>query len=244
MENAMYQIQVETHSHTIVSNHAYSTLQENIKATKDAGMKGLCMTNHAPAIPDAPPEVHFTCLKYLPGEIDGIRFFKGAEANIIDYNGTLDLGNTVLAMLDWVIASIHGPCLKPGSVEEITNTYLQVLCNPYVHCLGHIGQMNYLCHWETVVKAAKEQNKIIELNNHSLEGIRQDSKELCTNVAALCKKHGCRVAVSSDAHYSGCIGNYKLVMEMLKEVDFPKELIVNSTLEGFTAYLKEAKLKF
>ena len=240
----MYQIQVETHSHTIVSNHAYSTLQENIRATKEAGMKGLCMTNHAPAIPDAPPAVHFTCLKYLPEEMEGIRFFKGAEANIIDYQGNLDLKNGILAMLDWVIASIHGPCLKPASVEEITNTYLRVLENPYVHCLGHIGQMNYLCDWETVVKYAKEQGKIIELNNHSLEGIRAGAKELCTKVATLCKQHGCRVAVSSDAHYSGCIGNYRLVTEMLTEVEFPKELIVNTTLESFEAYLKEAKQKF
>ena len=240
----MYQIQVETHSHTIVSKHAYSTLQENIKATLDAGMKGLCMTNHAPAIPDAPSEVHFTCLKYLPGEIDGIRFFKGAEANIIDYQGGLDLSNSILAMLDWVIASIHTPCLKPASVEEITNTYLRVLENPYVHCLGHIGQQSYLCDWEAVVKHAKEMGKIIELNNHSLEGIRPGAKELCTKVAALCKKHGCRVAVSSDAHYSGCIGNYKLVKEMLTEVDFPKELIVNTSLDTFEAYLKEAKQQF
>ncbi len=240
----MYQIEVETHSHTIVSKHAYSTLQENIAATRDAGMRGLCMTNHAPAIPDAPGEVHFTCLKYLPDEIDGIRFLKGAEANIIDYKGGLDLPNTVLAMLDWVIASIHGPCLPKGSISDITETYLQVLENPYVHCIGHMGQASYLCDFEAVVKKAKEKNKIIELNNHSLEGIRPGSKELCTKVAKLCKQYGTRVAVSSDAHYSGCIGNYKLVFQMLSEVDFPKELIVNATLEGFEAYLKELKSQF
>lgn len=237
----MYQIEVETHSHTIVSKHAYSTLQENIKATKDARMRGLCMTNHAPAIPDAPGEVHFTCLKFLPNEIDGIRFFKGAEANIIDYQGGLDLPNTVLAMLDWVIASIHGPCLPMGSQEEITETYLRALENPYVHCIGHMGQKNYLCDFEAVVKKAKENNKIIELNNHSLEGIRPGSKELCTRVAKLCKQYNTRVAVSSDAHYSGCIGNYKLVFEMLREVEFPKELIVNASLESFEAYLKDIK---
>lgn len=240
----MYQIQVETHSHTIVSTHAYSTLQENIQAAKQVGMKGLCCTNHAPAIPDAPPEVHFVMLKSVPPVIDGIHFFAGAEANIIDYNGKLDLPNTTLAMLDWVIASIHTPCLKPASVEEITNTYLRVLDNPYVHCLGHIGQMAYLCDWEQVVKYAKEKGKIIELNNHSLEGIRPGANELCSNVATLCKQHGCRVAISSDAHYSGCIGNYKLVYEMLEKINFPEELIVNRTLETFQAYLKEAKEQF
>ncbi len=237
----MYHIDVETHSHTIVSEHAYSTLQENIKATRDAGMHGLCMTNHAPAIPDAPGEVHFSCLKFLPGEIDGIRFFKGAEANIIDYKGGLDLPNTVLAMLDWVIASIHAPCLPQGSLEDITETYLRVLENPYVHCIGHMGQQNYRCDFEAVVKKAKEQNKIIELNNHSLEGIRPGSRELCTHVAKLCKQYGTRVAVSSDAHYSGCIGNYKQVFEMLREVDFPKELIINANLETFETYLKDIK---
>ncbi len=237
----MYQIQVETHSHTIVSTHAYSTLQENIKATREAGMQGLCCTNHAPAIPDAPSEVHFVMLKSVPPMVDGIRFFAGAEANIIDYTGKLDLKNTTLANLDWVIASIHGPCLPQGSVEDITNAYLGALSNPYVHCLGHIGQMAYLCDWEKVVKTAKEKGKVIELNNHSLEGIRPGAKELCSKVAALCKEYGCRVAVSSDAHYSGCIGNYKLVMEMLTEIDFPKELIINRSLESFEAYLEEAK---
>lgn len=240
----MYQIQVETHSHTIVSTHAYSTLQENLKATKEAGMKGLCCTNHAPAIPDAPPEVHFITLKSVPPVVDGVHFFAGAEVNIIDYQGGLDLKNTTLAMLDWVIASIHPPCLKTASMEDITSAYLGALDNPYVHCLGHIGQQNYLCDFERVVKYAKEKNKIIELNNHSFEGIRAGAKELCTKVATLCKKHGCRVAVSSDAHYSGCIGNYKLVMEMLREVDFPEELIINSTLEKFQAYLEEAKQQF
>ena len=237
----MYQIQVETHSHTIVSTHAYSTLKENISAIRDAGMKGLCMTNHAPALPDAPAETHFACLKFLPKEIEGIRFFKGAEANLIDYQGELDLNNSILAMLDWVIASIHGPCLPIASQNEITQTYLRVLDNPFVHCLGHIGQMNYLCDYEAVVKYAKEKSKVIELNNHSLEGIRPGAKELCTQVARLCKDYGCYVAVASDAHYAGCIGNYALIFEMLRELDFPEELIINRDLSVFEDYLKESK---
>ena len=235
----MYHIDVETHSHTIVSKHAYSTMQENIKATRDAGMRGLCMTNHAPAIPDAPGEVHFTCLKFLPGEIEGIRFFKGAEANIIDYKGTVDLPNTVLAMLDWVIASIHVPCLPRTSLKNITEAYLRVLENPYVHCLGHIGQTYYLCDYEAVVKKAKEENKIIELNNSSLAGVRPGSKELCTRVASLCKQYGTRVAVCADAHDASRIGDYKLVYQMLNEVNFPEELIVNRSLKAFETYLHE-----
>lgn len=237
----MYQIQVETHSHTIVSTHAYSTLLENIHAARAAGMQGLCMTNHAPALPDAPTEAHFSCLKFLPREIEGIRFFKGAEANLMDYGGGLDLNNSILAMLDWVIASIHTPCLKPASLEEITQTYCCALDNPFVHCLGHIGQERYRCDYETVVKYAKDKGKVIELNNHSLEGIRPGARELCTQVARLCKTYGCYVAVSSDAHYAGCIGNYTLVLEMLRELDFPQELIINRALDTFEAYLQEVK---
>lgn len=235
----MYQIEVETHSHTIVSKHASSTLLENVEATISAGMKGLCVTNHAPAIPDAPGEAHFTSLNFLPEEINGIRVFRGAEANMIDYKGTLDLPNTVLAMLDWVIASIHVPCLPRTSMENITEAYLRVLENPYVHCLGHIGQTYYLCDYEAVVKKAKEENKMIELNNSSLAGVRPGSKELCTRVAGLCKQYGTRVAVCSDAHDASRIGDYKLVYQMLNEVNFPEELIVNRTLKTFETYLHE-----
>lgn len=48
------QIQVDTHTHTISSGHAYSTLIENAKLAKQNGMKMFCTTDHSSAMPGAP----------------------------------------------------------------------------------------------------------------------------------------------------------------------------------------------
>ena len=41
-------IEVETHCHSVISNHATSTVSEHIDVIKKLGMKGLCLTNHGP----------------------------------------------------------------------------------------------------------------------------------------------------------------------------------------------------
>jgi putative hydrolase len=234
-------IMVETHSHTIVSSHAHSTMTENIKAARDAKMEGVCLTNHGPGIEDAPHIWHFQTLSYIPKTVDGIAFFSGIEANIMDYGGALDAPDTLLCGLDWVIAGIHSPCLKKSSETNITNAYIGALRNKYVNCLGHIGQSAYLCDFEKVVKTASELNKIIEINNHSLNGVRPGAPVLCREAALLCKKHNTRIAVSSDAHYHGAIGIYDKALTMLAEINFPEELVINTSLAKFENYLNSRK---
>ena len=41
----------DTHTHTIASNHAYSTVLENIEAAKERGLLYLAMTEHGPNMP-------------------------------------------------------------------------------------------------------------------------------------------------------------------------------------------------
>lgn len=237
-ENKMALIKVDTHTHTLVSTHAHSTLQENIKVAKEMNLEGICLTNHGPAIPDSPHIWHFFTLKYIPKYIDGVRFFRGVEANIVDYTGKLDMPNDALATLEWNIAAIHSPCLKEGTQAEITSAYIGALKNPFVHCLGHIGQESYLCDFEEVAKTASELNKIIEINNHSFHGVRKGGDIYCKIVAEYCKKHNTKIVVSSDAHYCGAIGVYDKALKMLEEIDFPEELIMNTSLEKFENHLK------
>ena len=44
----------DTHTHTIASTHAYSTLLENVGYAKKAGLRAIAITDHGPAMPDAP----------------------------------------------------------------------------------------------------------------------------------------------------------------------------------------------
>ena len=43
-------IEVDTHTHTVLSGHAWSTLNENCIAASSRGLKGLCLTEHGPAM--------------------------------------------------------------------------------------------------------------------------------------------------------------------------------------------------
>ena len=42
---------IDTHSHTIASGHAYSTINEMILAASKKGLKLLCITDHTPNMP-------------------------------------------------------------------------------------------------------------------------------------------------------------------------------------------------
>ena len=232
-----YNIMVETHCHSIISNHATSTLNEHINVIKTMNMKGLCLTNHAPAYNDGTTLSYFEALKNSPSKIDGISFFPGAEVNICDYNGTVDLPDTCIAGLKWVIAAIHKNCLKRASENDITNAYLKALENPFIDCLGHIGQSNYMCDFEKVVKKAKECEKFIEINNSSLMGMRKGAERLCFDVATLCKKYEVEITVSSDAHSSSDTGKFDKALMLLEEINFPKNLVINSDYEKFSNYI-------
>ena len=61
----------------------------------------------------------------------------GAELNILDASGNVDLPESVLARLDYAIASIHPPCYSGKTISENTSAYLGVLKNPYIQIIGH-----------------------------------------------------------------------------------------------------------
>ena len=44
-------IELDVHTHTIASGHAFSTLQEMAQAAADKGLKVLGITEHSPGIP-------------------------------------------------------------------------------------------------------------------------------------------------------------------------------------------------
>mgnify|MGYP003079434570 FL=1 len=48
------QMIADLHTHTLCATHAFQTLNEMAAAAKDCGYKALAITDHAPAMPDAP----------------------------------------------------------------------------------------------------------------------------------------------------------------------------------------------
>lgn len=233
-------ILVDTHTHTCCSTHAFGTLMENLSMAKEHGLEMLCMTDHAPSLPDAPHLWHFQTMHELPETVNGVRLLKGVEANILDVQGHLDLPEDVQKRMEVIVASIHEPCYPPKTVEEHTETWLNVMKNPYVTILGHSGHPSFPYDHETVIEAAKKHNKCIEINNHSFS-VRHGSYENCRKIAETCKRLGANIVVSSDAHNSFQIGVFDHAVKMLEEIGFPQEQIMNLTAERFSRYLKELR---
>lgn len=226
----------DTHTHTLASTHAYSTLLENAKFASEIGLKYLAVTDHAPAMQDAPHIWHFYNMKILPNELYGVKILKGAEANILNEDGEIDLDEYALQCLDWIVASFHGPCCKPMSIEKTTQAYINLAKNPKVDVIGHSGQELYKYDYEKTIKIFKEYNKLVEINQNSLI-VRQDSANNCVEIAKLCKKYNVNIVVNSDAHFAYSIAQVNDAFKMLEEIDFPKNLIVNSDLDLFESYL-------
>lgn len=175
-----YEYVLDLHTHTIASGHAYNTLREMAKAASDKGLSVLGITEHAPKMPGTCHSFYFHNLKTVPRELYGIRLLLGSEVNIMDFEGNIDLEERDLKGMDIIIASLHTPCIKPGSVRENTTAYLKAMENPYVNIIGHPDDGRYPVDYRALVEGAKEKGKVLELNNHSLDPkcFRRDARKM------------------------------------------------------------------
>ncbi len=235
--------EVDTHTHTMISGHSWSTLRENVLAAKERGLKGICLTEHGPALDCGAPVFTPHSQRMLPAIIDGIRVYKGIEANIMGADGSLDIPRKYLSLVEFGIASYHDigiEGLVPGDSTENTGAYLTALNDPDIDILGHADDPRVPCELEALVIEAGRLGKLLELNNNRIASGIYDGSRL-REYALLCKKHSQRICVGSDAHYYTMVGNVAPMMELLDSVDFPPELIVNLTFERFEAYMAERK---
>ena len=91
--------ELDVHTHTIASGHAFSTLQEMAKAASDKGLKLLGITEHSSGIPGSCDPIYFRNLHVVPRQMYGIELLLGAEINILDTAGHLDMDEFYLQKL-------------------------------------------------------------------------------------------------------------------------------------------------
>ena len=234
-------ILVDTHTHTSACAHAYSSLEENLRYAKLIGLEAIAITDHGPMMPDSPHVWHFGNMTCIPRDCDGVKVFYGAEANILDSEEHLDIPPSTLSQLDVVVASMHHETYRPGTRKEHTKAYIRALENPYVDIIGHSGSPEYEYDVPAVLSIAKREGKMIEINNNS-HLVRRASEENCIHIAKKCMEMGVYVVVSSDAHFSRCIGNFDAALAMLDSIGFPEELVANTTMDKFLNILRQRKL--
>ena len=234
---------LDVHTHTTASGHAYSTFKEVINAAKNSGLELIGIADHTSHIPGTAHDFWFSNFKVIPRDAYGIDLMMGAELNIIDYSGSTDLPGQILKNLDYAVASLHSPCLEPGSLEENTAAVIGVMRNPHVVIIGHPDNPQYPIDFEKVARAAKENRVLLEVNNTSYlsSNHRKGSDEKAKLMLAECKKYNVPVIMGSDAHIDLDVGNHKLSQKILEENNFPEELVVNRDKNIFYEFVKYRK---
>ena len=234
-------IELDMHTHTLASGHAYSTIQEMARAGAEKGLKLLGITEHTSGIPGTCDPIYFRNLHVVPREMYGVDLMLGAEINILDAKGNMDADEALMKRLDIRIAGIHLLCYEYGTKEENTFGMIQAIRHPYIQIISHPGDGTAELDFEPIVQASKECGTLLEINNSSLKPARgkQDARVNNLEILRLCKQYEVPVILGSDAHISFDIANYQYVYELLHETEFPEALIVNRSVEVFKNYLKK-----
>ena len=209
---------VDVHTHTIASGHAYNTMMEMIRAAQEKELEVFGITEHAPQMPGSCQLIYFHNLRVVPRQHGNLELLLGIELNILDEKGTVDMSQEDLAQMDLTIASLHIPCIKPGSREWNTECVVNAIRNPLINIIGHPDDSRYPLDNEAIVQAAKEHD--IEILN-------------------LCKKYRTPVIMGSDAHFFTDVRNHERIYPLLEETDFPEELVINTDKGKIREYINK-----
>ena len=234
---------IDLHTHTIASGHAYSTMNEMIHAAVDKGLEILGITEHAPALEESCRENYFVNLKILPRQRNGITVLYGAELNILDRDGHIDLPDTLLEKMDIVIASIHGFCY-PHNTDIVYNTdaYLNVMQKHRINLIGHPD--DYPVDYKAIVECAKACGTLLELNCTSLNPVHyrfQNAEKNNRIMLEYCSEMEVPIVISSDAHVDLAVADHGKGIALLEEIGFPEHLIANANPEILKNYLNYYK---
>jgi len=229
----------DLHLHTVSSGHAYSTLEEYIAEAKRIGLKMIAVTDHGPAMPGGPHYYHFSNMRMIPQEIEGIRVLRGIEANIINDKGEIDLSEQEIKWggLEIVMVAMHPRVGYENQGEEKnTEVLLKALQNPYINVIAHPGNPKYPVKVKEVVEAAKKHRVLIEINNSS-DFSRPGSHDKCVEFAREVKKIGWKVVTGTDSHISTMLGRFDDAVKLFAEAGLTEEDVVNTTDAMIEKYL-------
>ncbi|MGA1122987.1 MAG: DNA polymerase/3'-5' exonuclease PolX [Chthoniobacterales bacterium] len=199
------QIKGTFHCHTRASD-GRNTLAEMAAAAQDLGLQYLGIADHSKAsvqangLDAARLKKQIAEIKALNKGFDGFRLFAGTECDILK-DGTLDFPDSLLAQLDYVVASVHSSFTLPEA--EMTKRLVRAMENRQVTMLGHLtGRLllkrdAYAVNIPDILDAAAATGTIIELNAdpHRLD--------LDWRWWRLAKEKGVRCVINPDAHSVG-----------------------------------------
>jgi putative hydrolase len=240
------------HTHSYNSD-GRQTVEEIVAAARRRGLKEVAVTDHGPlaAVIGVKNAGIYRDLRKTIDQInaeDGNpRVLLGAEANIRDRKGTLDIPNEVIDQLDILIAGIH-PYTLPTSVDEgigffaqnslrhlgkrqrqkaieaNTEAIVEVLDkNPEIDIISHPG-LFFNVDIAEVARACLRNGVLFEINcGHGQPGISDIIKA---------EQVGVEFIINSDSHFQDTVGYLEYGIQAIEKLGINQERVVNLTGNG------------
>lgn len=235
------------HTHTIYS-HGKGTIRDNVEEAFKKGLKEIAICDHGPG--------HFTYgikredIKKMRKEIDelnkefqpkGLKILLGVEANIIRYDGTIDVDDEIIEFLDILLLGYHFgalpgtfkdgyklyilnflskviPKVRKNVMEMNTLALIKAMDRYPIDIITHPGSKVYV-DIRRLARKAKEKDIALEINSsHS---------HLTVEEIELALEEDVYFYINSDAHSPENVGNLENGIERALKGKVPIDRIKN-----------------
>lgn len=238
----------DLHTHSLVSKHAYSTIEENIKIAKERGIQYLAITDHFFGNGDDIEKKNEVAriqygTKRLQEHEKDIGLLYTAEFNIFQ----MIENREKFKDLKFKPIGLHTWFVDFGKInfDDILNAFgvaIDFGHNAFCHIERDIYKLNtesrkmfgnvykekdfinLLC---DIVDFAADNNILLEVNESSLLYKEMNSYSFVEPWLRRAKQKRAFIYLGSDAHYSKEVGKFNNSIELLNKIQYPKELIVN-----------------
>ena len=234
----------DLHMHTDRSD-GRDTLETMVRAVRDRGYAYCAITEHSKAIgfgrgfDEERVRRSAQEIAAVRKQVPDIRVLHGLEVDILA-DGALDLNDEGLAMLDWVIVSLHSRLDLPA--PAMTERVLRALSHPAVHAMAHpTGRLMpsrepARFDMERVLERAAETGVAMEIN------AQPDRMDLKDAHARLAKEKGVRMVIDTDAHSTAQLDHIRYGLFAARRAGLTKEDVLNTLpFDRFEQALRRAK---
>lgn len=249
------------HTHSRYSD-GKETVERIADAARQRGLSEVAVTDHGPNVlvsgVKSLDSYHKLFQEIETLEVPGVRVLAGAEANIIDMEGKLDIPPAVYEKLDVLICGLH-PYSIPGSIRDgyrlfgrnhlrhlscsrrrkainaNTEATVAALENNPVDILSHPG-LFFEVDIAEVSRACVREQVLFEINcGHHFP--KPEDVEIAFRA-------GVEFVINSDAHFYDTVGALEYGFRLVQKLGIPAERIVNCRVggdEGWTGKRKQSR---
>ena len=237
-------LRADLHMHTTRSD-GRDSIDDMVLAAKARGHQYMAITEHSKALAmangfdAARVRKSVTEIAEARKRHPDMPILHGLEVDILA-DGELDLDDDTLALLDWVIVSIHSRFEQ--SPDVATERALRAVSHPLVNAFGHptgrlIGSREPVAFdVERVAAAAAANGVAMEIN------ASPDRLDLSDVNARIAREQGCRFVIDTDAHATAQLDQLRYGVFQARRAGLTKADVLNALpYEKFAAHLAEGR---